>query len=62
MYDLSAEAFDHRIESFDLPTLSVATFVQMAFHLSAIAACRFAASRSAMGGRHQGLNPQLVTR
>jgi hypothetical protein len=58
--DFSAESFDHRINRFHLPTLSVATFIQMAFHLLSIATHRFSRGRASVLGGNQRLNPQLV--
>lgn len=60
--DFSAKTFDHRVDRFHLPTLSVTTFVQMTFHLSSISARRFAGGRSPVRGGDQCLNSQLVPR
>ncbi len=58
--DFSRETFDHRVDGFHLPTLSITTFVQMTFHLLSIAAHGFPGRRSAVLGGDQGLNPQFV--
>jgi hypothetical protein len=58
--DFAAEAFDHRVDGFHLPALSVTTLVQMAFHLLSISTHRFPGGRTAVFGGDQGLNPQFV--
>ena len=62
VHNVAAAPLDHREDGLDLPPLAVAAVVQVAFHLSSVAAGRLFARWSTVRWVDQRLHAELVTR